>query len=277
MPEERYPACSRLAQETSEKARGRAPEGCCVIRYHGGPCTPLEAALELWSGRHALVSFAYPGQMAFVAKHAHSFAMDNGAFSAWQQGIQVNWDDYVTWIAEYAQHPGFDHALIPDVIDGSEKDNDELLSWWRDQDLGTDGVPVWHLHESLERLSRLVMKGYRTVAFGSSGEFSEPGTHRWWGRMSEAMDIACDSDGRPLCRLWGLRQMDPTIFSHVPYSFVDSASISRNSGMEKGKPGKYKSLSPKQAALMMAFDADRHKSAERWAGSSGVQENMEFY
>ncbi len=248
-----------------------------MIRYHGGPCTPIEAALELWSGRHALISFAYPQQIDLVAKHAHSFAMDNGAFTAWLQGDVPNWPAYVEWVAEYCQHPGFDHALIPDVIDGDEKANDELLQWWRNLDLGTEGVPVWHLHESLERLDRLIAQGYRTVALGSSGEYSQPATHRWWSRMSEAMDHACDERGRPLCKLWGLRQMDPTIFSHVPYSFVDSASVSRNCGIEKGKPGKYKSLSPKQAALMMAFDADNHKSAARWAGTSGVQENMEFY
>ena len=62
---------------------------------------------------------------------------------------------------------------------------------------------------------------YPVIAIGSSGEFSQPGTQRWWSRMSEAMEHACDKEGRPLARLWGLRQMDPDIFSHVPYSFVD--------------------------------------------------------
>ena len=252
-----------------------------MIRYHGGPCTPIEAALELWSGRHALISFAYPQQIDFVAKHAHSFVMDNGAFSAWEHGSEVNWDDYAKWISEYQQHPGFDNCLIPDKIDGTEADNDDLLMWWEGLDsLATPGVPVWHMHESVERLERIIMspaKTYPVVAIGSSGEFSQPGTQRWWGRMALAMEKACDKNGRPLCRLWGLRQMDPTIFSHVPYSFVDSASISRNSGIDKGRPAAYRKLSPKQAALMMAFDADRHKSASRWAGGIGQQENMEFY
>jgi hypothetical protein len=255
-----------------------------MIRYHGGPCTPIEAALELWNGRHALISYAYPDQIDFVAKHAHSFAMDNGAFTAWESGAEVDWNGYAQWVAEYCQHPGFDHALIPDVIDGTEAANDDLIAWWHSQERYTSGdigrrrariecVPVWHMHESIGRLERL-MWGYRTVAIGSSGEYSQPGTARWWSRISEAMAVACDKDGRPLCKLWGLRQMDPNIFSHIPYSFVDSSRLARKIGM---RDGRYKHLPPKQAALMMAFDADHHKSASRWTGSAGVQEYMEFY
>lgn len=250
-----------------------------MIRYHGGPCTPIEAALELWAGRHALISFAYPQQIDFVAKHAHSFVLDNGAFTAWENGSEVNWADYAKWVEQYQQHPGFDMCLIPDKIDGNEAENDELLAWWDGLIMVTPGVPVWHMHESLERLERLVSgrRMYPTVAIGSSGEFSEIATKRWWSRMSEAMERACNADGKPLCRLWGLRQMNPIVFSHVPYSFVDSSRIVRSIGVDKSVPERYKNLPPKQRALMMAFDADRHKSAARWAGSTGVQENMEFY
>ena len=135
------------------------------------------------------------------------------------------------------------------------------------------------MHESLERLDRLVSgrRLYPVVAIGSSGEYAQPATERWWSRMSEAMEHACDANGRPLARLWGLRQMDPDIFSHVPYSFVDSSRVSRSIGVEKSVPGRYKHLTPKQRALMMAMDADNHKSASRWSGSTGVQRNMEFY
>ncbi len=245
-----------------------------MIRYHGGPCTPLEAALELWSGRNALVSFAYPGQIALVIRHAHSFVMDNGAFSAWQKGISVDWHEYAKWVDEYHQHPAFVHALIPDVIDGNEKDNDDLLAWWNGASKCAGAVPVWHMHESLTRLEQMV-GAYRTVAIGSSGEFSKVGTLRWWERIALAMDVACDPNGRPKCRLWGLRQMDPRVFGHVPYAMVDSASISRNCGVDKGRPGAYRACTTKQAALLMAFDADNAKSADRWAGGIPQQFRLE--
>ena len=46
-------------------------------------------------------------------------------------------------------------------------------------------MPVWHLHESLERLQRLA-RCWRTVALGSSGQWSSPGTGVWWKRMGIA-------------------------------------------------------------------------------------------
>lgn len=54
-----------------------------------------------------------------------------------------NWKPYQDWVALWATHPGFDFALIPDVIDGNETENDALVGSWS---LGTAGVPVWHMH-----------------------------------------------------------------------------------------------------------------------------------
>jgi hypothetical protein len=51
--------------------------------------------------------------------------------------------------------PNFDFAIIPDVIDGDEAANDALINLWpwiREKHMS---APVWHLHESLDRLMRL--------------------------------------------------------------------------------------------------------------------------
>lgn len=186
-----------------------------------------------------------------------------------------NWAEYVAFIEEWWCHPGFDWCLIPDKIDGDEKDNDALLDWWQTQSVGDVGVPVWHLHESLDRLRNLVDR-FPRVAIGSSGEFSQPNTGRWWSRMSEAMPAACFDDGRPRTKLHGLRQMDPTIFSHIPYSSVDSSMIARSIGVEKSVPRIYRDLSDKTRALVFAERIERHASANRWTGSSGVQKNLEL-
>ncbi len=208
-----------------------------MIRYHGGPCTPIEAALELWSRRHALISFAYPQQVDLALRVAHSVRFDNGAFSAWEDGREVDWEEYGKWIADYWRHPGFDGCFIPDVIDGDEK---------------------------------------ATVAIGSSGEFQQPGTLRWWNQMSSAMAVVCDTEGIPRCNLHGLRQMDTTIFSHVPYSGVDSARVSRSIGIDKSVPKAYRHLPVKARAMVMAWDADMHISAARWTGSIMSQKNLEM-
>jgi hypothetical protein len=169
-----------------------------VIHYHGGPITPQTAAIALWTRRHAMVSFARPDQMALAAEICQSFALDNGAFSLWRAGEGVvDVVAFADWVRQWERHPGYDFALIPDAIDGDEAVNDGLIARWHAQRVRS-GVPVWHLHERLERLDWLVRctesRVYPLVALGSSGAFAKIGTDAWWGRIAEAMTVACDDD-----------------------------------------------------------------------------------
>lgn len=54
-----------------------------MIHYHGLPITPETAAAAAIGGGHAFVSFSDPRQLALAAQVCQSFAIDNGAFSAW--------------------------------------------------------------------------------------------------------------------------------------------------------------------------------------------------
>jgi hypothetical protein len=249
-----------------------------VIHYHGGPITPLSAALATWKGRHAFVSFAYPDQIALAAEVCQSFALDNGAYTHWKQGGgRVDVKAYVAWVKEWRQHPGFDWALIPDVVDGTEADNDAIMAHYREAggDLLGD-VPVWHMHESTERLRRLC-HAFRRVALGSSGSFPNPGTADWWQRMGEAMSAVTDGDGRPRTKLHGLRMLDPTICSHLPLASADSTNVARNVGVDgKWRGGAYTPLTKAARALVLVDRIENHASAARWTGSGGVQKNLEL-
>lgn len=55
-----------------------------MIHYHGGPITPDTCAMKAWKGRHAFISFAHSGQINLAAEYCQSFALDNGAFTAWK-------------------------------------------------------------------------------------------------------------------------------------------------------------------------------------------------
>lgn len=247
-----------------------------MIRYHGGPITPMEAAIEAWNGTHAMISFARPDQVTLATEIAHSFALDNGAFSAWKANHKTNWNDYSKWVQEWRQHPGFDFALIPDEIEGSEQDNDELIRWFLAHGhTATYLCPVWHMHESVSRLRRLVVDWPR-VAIGSSGQFAEVGTMHWWLRIAQAMEIACDENGRPRTRLHGLRQMDPTVFSHIPYSSVDSTMIARTIGRDHQWAGTYQPMTRRMRAAVLRERIEFHASAVRWIGTGGVQANLEL-
>lgn len=251
-----------------------------MIHYHGGPVTPVDAAVSLWTRRHALVSFAWPSQLPLAAEVSQSFVLDNGAFSLWQKGGGVvDVVAYAEWVSAYERHPAFDFAIIPDQIDGDEAANDRLIARWFNQRVDR-GVPVWHMHEDLDRLRYLITcvqsRVFPCLALGSSGAYAKVGDAAWWGRMQEVMEVACDDVGRPLCRLHGLRMLSPTIFSHVPLASADSCNVARNIGLDQRWRGAYAPVTPKQRALVLAERIEHHVAAVRWSRRHGVQQNFEL-
>jgi hypothetical protein len=172
-----------------------------MIHYHGLPITPATVAVKAIEGGHAFVSFAHSDQLSIAIEVCQSFAIDNGAFSAWRSGNPIqDWQPFYDWSLNLKKVPSCDFAVIPDVIDGTEADNDALL---KDCPLPTwFGAPVWHMHESIERLEQLA-NSYVRVCIGSSGEFSSVGTSKWWVKIGQAMRVICDDMGRPACKLHG--------------------------------------------------------------------------
>jgi hypothetical protein len=252
-----------------------------VIHYHGGPITPVDAAIKLWTARHAFVSFEHPSQAPIAAEVCQSFAFDCGAFSKWKAGEGVvDVAAYADWVRQYSRHPGLDFAIIPDVIDGTELDNDKMISSWFEQRVSCASVPVWHLHESLGRLSRLVRcvqaRVYPCIALGSSGQWSTPGTDAWWERMEEVRPVVCDELGRPLVKLHGLRMLSPTIFSHIPLASADSTNVGQNVGIDKKWTGAYPPLTAKTRALVLAERIENHVAAVTWSRRVGIQQNLEL-
>lgn len=227
-----------------------------MIHYHGTPCGGSKVdAPRFLAGRHALVPFSYPDDVSIVADVCQSFVFDNGAFTAWKQGGRVDFDGYVSWVREWHRHPGFDWALIPDVIDGSETENDEMLQAWP-KDL--PGVPVWHLHEDAGRLVKLC-QDFPRVALGSSGQFKSPGTHGWWQRINQTLPLVC-VDGKPVCKLHGLRMLDPDIFTKLPLSSADSTNAAVNGG-SISRFGSYPSPTRAQRSTVIADRIEAYNSS----------------
>ncbi len=242
-----------------------------MIHYHGGRHSTCQIAVEIWKRRHALVSFADPDQVVIAAEVAQSLALDNGAFSVWKRGIAVDWCAYYQWVAEWWRHPGFDWALIPDVIDGDESANDALVADWPFGKIA--GVPVWHFHESLERLACLATDWPR-VALGSSGRYATIGTPKWWSRMQQIMETVCDANGKPKVKLHGLRMLRPVICKHLPLASADSAGVSRGVGTTNWG-GCYRQASAVVKAQVLLDSYESAQSAAVWAGVPAQEELFE--
>ena len=214
-----------------------------------------------FAGKHAMVSFAHPEQIELAAEICQSVVLDNGAFSAWKAGQPFDFEGYHDWAAKWVLHPAVDWCVIPDVIDGSEAQNDALLRDWKLP--VAVSVPVYHMHESLERLERLAAE-YPRVALGSSGEFAMVGTEEWWLRIADMMDVVCDSEGRPRVKLHGLRMLDPGVFSKLPLASADSTNVARNVGIDSAWRQSYAPHSKAMRALILMERIERHASSSYW-------------
>ena len=231
-----------------------------MIHYHGLPITPSDVAETVAMNSHCFVSYKNPEQLLIAAECCQSFAVDNGAFSFWIKGEPVtDWGGYYDFISKTMLFPNFDFAVIPDVIDGSEAENDELCYEWCAKFPTHVGAPVWHLHESFERLERL-MSLFPRVCLGSSGDYKTVGTHHWWNRMQRAMKVLCDADGRPKVKFHGLRMLDITIFTAFPFSSADSTNIARNIGIDSRWKGSYTPIPKRVRALIIKDRIERHNS-----------------
>jgi len=233
-----------------------------MIHYHGLPITPETAAAQVLQAGHGFVSFAEPRNLGLVANVCQSFAVDNGAFTAWKQGSPIaDWSGFYDWAADAKKIPSCDFAVIPDVIDGGESDNDALLNEWP---LGRFfGAPVWHMHESLQRLERLASDWPR-VCIGSSGEFATVGNALWWGRIGKAMSVVCDEQGRPSVKLHGLRMLNPLVFRHLPFASADSTNIGRNIGIDQAWRGSYSPPTKEARAVVMRARIESQNAPTRW-------------
>ena len=223
-----------------------------MIHYHGTPITPVTEIQKL-AGRNFCVSFERPDQVKRCHDIGQSVMLDNGAFTVWVKGKMMDWTKYYRWC-----EPWLDYhttwAVIPDVIDGTEEDNDELLKQWPH---GDKGSPVWHLHESFDRLRELCDQ-FSRVCFGSSGMYSNPGSSAWHRRVSEAFNTIAPSGTVPawIHMLRGLKFSG----SDYPFASVDSAYVGRSHRRDGG-------------VELLAGYWDGKQCPARWAGSH--QMNLE--
>lgn len=226
-----------------------------MIKYHGtGGGGSKYDAIKFLKGRHALVSFAYQGQLAEVLECCESFCLDNGAFTIWRTtGGKIDVPKYKEFVEATATHPAFDFCLIPDVIMGTEEENDELVASW---DLDFPSVPVYHLGEPVDRFFRLAEK-FQKVAFGSTDLWGQNGSGKWWEKMADFMDAATDSNGVLPCKVHGLRMLDVRIFQYLPLHSGDStnAIVNGHVCMKKGI----------------------HPAVERWQGNERIAQRIEAF
>lgn len=200
-------------------------DGKSVVHFHGTPVWGNKGEVLNVATKNggAFVSFARPDQIDACLNHCKEIGIDNGAFSIWKSGLTIDWaKEFYPWLLKYYFHPKVKFFIIPDVIEGTEEENDQLINQVPKIFLNK-AVPVWHLHESIERLVRLCKKWPR-VAFGSSGQYSTIRTKAWHSRMNEAFEAI---EGINV-KIHGLRMLDGRVLGNYPLDTADSTNLACN-------------------------------------------------
>lgn len=190
-----------------------------MIHYHGTPLTP-RAELAKLAGKHLCVSFSDSRDADWCLQHAQSVLWDNGAFTVYTQGGELDVPAYYRWLEPRLGHPHW--AIIPDVIDGDEFEQRKLVgSWPFPKELG---APVWHMGLSIEYLLRLA-EWWPRLCFGSSGAYWQVGSEAWERRCDEAFNALARRGPFPWIHM--LRGM-ALAGDRWPFASTDSANVARN-------------------------------------------------
>src|SRR5262245_11861826 len=117
--------------------------------------------------------------------------VDNGAYSAWQKGVDTMSDEsylegYAAWANDILARCPQAIAVFPDVIGGTPEQNWQLvldnMMLFDDPDRV---MPIWHLDEPIWYLLNICEGGFGYIGLGSAGEYGVTGTAKWHARMRE--------------------------------------------------------------------------------------------
>ena len=220
---------------------------------HGTPITPRHL-LETLAGESFCVSFADPRDLdrcIELVGDDQILILDNGAFSIWQAKMKgrklpkrLQFDtpaDYREafwrWANEAQDRCPQAVAVIPDVIEGSERDNLLELSWALREcmaDYPERTMAIWHLDDSIDQLTTMAQV-CNFIGMGSCAEFDVQGNKAvYMDRMrhaSAAIDYVEQLHAR---RPWvHLMRGLGVLHELVRFESADSTNVARNHARHK--------------------------------------------
>lgn len=189
-----------------------------MIHYHGTPLTPRSELFKM-AGKHFCVSFSESRDGDWCMANGQSVMWDNGAFSFFTAKKPVDWEKFYDWVEPRLGHPHW--AVIPDVIDGSVREQRELVEQWP---FGIFGAPVWHLGLDINYLLDLASHWPR-ICFGSTSQYWQVGSEIWERRCDEAFNALERRGLKPWVHM--LRGL-ALAGDRWPFASADSVNVARN-------------------------------------------------
>jgi hypothetical protein len=204
----------------------------------GLPLNPL-SALEQLKGASFCVSYATRKKLTTQLNDAIRLVgedgvllVDNGAFSAFQAGVDTMNDEaylqgFAKWANDIADRCPQAVIVFPDVIDGTAEQNKALIIKSMGLVYADRAMPIWHMHEPIEQLLWMC-QAFTYVGIGSSKQYFGLGAE-WHARIKEmfaAIDAWEIETGFTRPRLHIMRAQK---FAHLyPFDSSDSTNVAVN-------------------------------------------------
>lgn len=249
-----------------------------MIHLHGSPFSGSkhdpeveELCAHLYGTGQAggLVSFMGKVQTDLVIKHGIITVFDNGAFSLWKKLQKLgtlagfdwdkHWTKFYLWLFMY--YSKIEWFLIPDVIEGSEEENDRLINsvpeMFKDK-----AVPVWHTVESVERFIRLCEE-FDIVAIGACGPHEYIMGDACQDRLNFVFDEIYHYRNIDV-KIHGLRMTDNRVVAKFPFHSCDSTSVVQREKYSDGDTPDLKGRLTRTAVFKAAMEKTKSPTVNQW-------------
>ena len=183
------------------------------------------------------------------------FFLDSGAFTAFTKGVEINIEDYATFV-----HTHKDNITVASSLDaiGDAAKSYELYIQLRQ--MGCDVIPVFHCREDVKWLDKYLDEGCEYIALGGMVPEAKPWLAKWLDTLWQYH--LTDEAGEPIVKVHGFGMTILDFMVAYPWYSVDSSSWTYGGrfscGLIKYPNGKY----------VWTYFGQRHSSRKKINGKN---------
>lgn len=156
--------------------------------------------------------------------------LDSGAFSAWNRGRSIDIDSYIRFIKQYSKF--ITHCVnldcipsVPNVVPTAQQVEESASKGWDNlkymESKGVPSIPVFHQHESLKWLKKMIDEGYSYIGISPANDRTTQQKREW---LDEIFLYISDNKGVPYIKTHAFGVTSTTLMQRYPWYTVDSAS-----------------------------------------------------
>ncbi|MEA3420777.1 MAG: hypothetical protein U9Q97_03765 [Acidobacteriota bacterium] len=149
-------------------------------------------------------------------KNKISLFLDSGAFSAWSKGIEINIQEYISFIKQHEKYIDV-YAVLDDILDPEKTLQNQKIM----EDAGLKPLPCFHFGEDIKYIE-YYLDNCDYIALGGMVPISSKDLSVWLDNLFK--NYICDKSGMPKAKVHGFGLTSLSLMFRYPWYSVDSTS-----------------------------------------------------